>query len=107
MTFTFRGFPPIWAEKMHRETVQMLKDTHLHIVELKGRIMALQDDVNALSAQVVKVKDEITRKIADLIASVDALQAQIDAGNNIDLSMLRADIQSLDDIVPDVAPPTE
>lgn len=53
--------------------------------------MALQDEVNALTAQVKKGTSEILNKIAELEA----------ANPNVDLTDLKAAAQALDDVVPD------
>lgn len=59
-----------------------------------GFIMATQEAVNAIVAQVRKGTGEVVAKIAEL-------QAQVDAGAPVDLSELAAAAQALDDIVAD------
>lgn len=59
-----------------------------------GFIMATQEAVNAIVAQVKKGTGEVVAKIAEL-------QAQVDAGAPVDLSELAAAAQALDDIVAD------
>ena len=56
--------------------------------------MSQQEQIDALAAQLDKVKTEI-------LAQVAALQAQIDAGGVVDLTALTAAVQSLDDLNPD------
>lgn len=79
---------------------------HAHLVEhidrrtrhLEGVItMSAQDTIDAVVAKLAHAKAEVTAKLADL-------QAQIDAGvpaEQLDLGPLTAIAQSLDDIVPD------
>ncbi|MBB3752508.1 hypothetical protein FHT44_005020 [Mycolicibacterium sp. BK634] len=55
---------------------------------------AVQDTVDALTAQLGKAKDEIIAKVADL-------EAQVAAGEAPDLTALKAAVQALDDVVPD------
>lgn len=72
------------------------------IKRIEGTIMSeVQDAVDALTAQVVHVRDEVTAAIADL-------EAQIAAGVAApDLTALKAAVQSVDDIVADPAPVEE
>lgn len=56
--------------------------------------MSLQDTVNALTDQLSKAKNEIVSKISDL-------EAQVAAGEAVDLEPLKAAVQALDDVVPD------
>ena len=59
-----------------------------------GFIMATQEAVNAIVAQVKKGTAEVVAKIAEL-------QAAADAGQPVDLTELAAAAQALDDIVAD------
>lgn len=60
-----------------------------------GVIMGeVQDQVDAVVAELGKAKDEIVAKVADL-------EAQIAAGEAPDLTALKAAAQALDDVVPD------
>ena len=61
---------------------------------LEKILMSQQEQIDALAAQLDKVKTEI-------LAQVAALQAQIDAGGVVDLTALTAAVQSLDDLNPD------
>lgn len=72
------------------------------IKRIEGTIMSeVQDAVDALTAQVVHVRDEVTAAIADL-------EAQIAAGVAApDLTALKAAVQSVDDIVADAPAPVE
>ena len=70
----------------------------LFSVSALGRhLMSTQETVNAVVAQLAKVKDEIVGKIADLNVQIE------DAGvaDVVDTSELTAAAQALDDIVPD------
>lgn len=70
----------------------------LYAVSSLGRhLMATQDTINAVVAQLGKAKDEILAKIADLNVQI------ADAGveDVVDTSELTAVAQALDDIVPD------
>lgn len=59
-----------------------------------------QDAVDAVTAQLGKAKDEI-------LAEVAALQAQVDAGQPVDLTALKAAAQGLDDLNADPEPAPE
>jgi hypothetical protein len=61
--------------------------------------MSVQDAVNAITAQLVKAQGEITNRIADVQAQLDAAGV----AEQIDLSSLTAAAQALDDVVADVA----
>lgn len=63
--------------------------------------MAKQADVDALTAQVVKIGSEVQNVKTELAK----VQAQVDAlGVPVDLSALTAAIQSVDDLNPDAQP---
>jgi hypothetical protein len=89
-----------------------LTTTHNHFIEhidrktnqLSGVItLSTQDTINAVTAQLKKVKDELLAKIADLNVQIeDANVADV-----VDTSELTAAAQALDDIVPDPEPATE
>lgn len=73
--------------------------------ELKGVIVsAVQDAVDSITAQVLKSKDEVLGKIAEL-------EAAVAAGEVPDFTALKAAVQSVDDIVADApveeVPPAE
>lgn len=80
---------------------------HAHIVEhidrqvrsLERTVMSTtQDAVNAVVAQLRRAKLEI-------VSELEAVQAQVDAGEDVDLSALTEAAQALDDVVAvDVAP---
>ena len=53
-----------------------------------------QAQIDALAEQLGKAK-------AEIIAQVEALQAQIDAGGVVDLTALKAAVQGIDDLNPD------
>lgn len=83
-----------------------IRGTHKHLVEHVDRLyratrkaitMSAQDTVNTLVAQFKKGTAEVVGKIAEL-------QAQVDAGETVDLTELAAAARALDDIVPDPAP---
>jgi 16S rRNA G1207 methylase RsmC len=56
--------------------------------------MTSQDAVDAVTAQLSKAKEEI-------LAEVAALEAQVAAGQPVDLTGLKAAAQGLDDLTPD------
>lgn len=73
------------------------------LAQLRGDIVGLQDSVNALVEQLSKAKGEIVSKISEL-------EAQVAAGEAVDLEPLKAAVQALDDVVPDEVteePPAE
>lgn len=81
---------------------------HAHMVEHADRLthhlagvirLATQDALNAITAQLRKAKDELTAKLADVQAQLDAAGV----AEQVDLSELSAVAQALDDIVPDPA----
>lgn len=73
-------------------------------------IMSTQEVVDALTAQVVKVRAEVISARDTLTAELDNVKAQLaNAGvaEQVDLSGLTAAIQSVDDITPDPVPVVE
>jgi hypothetical protein len=65
---------------------------------LRGVIISeSQDAVDAVVAQLVKVRDEVVAEVANL-------EAQVAAGQAPDLTALKEIAQSLDDLNPDPAP---
>jgi hypothetical protein len=80
-------------------------DIHAHIRAAEQRtkeyiMSAAQDTVDQLTAQVLKSKDEVLGKIADL-------EAQVAAGEAPDFTELKAAVQGVDDVVADVVVPAE
>lgn len=74
--------------------------TLAHLTRILGRFtMSVQDAVNAITAQLTKAQVEITSRIADVQAQLDAAGV----AEQIDLSSLAAAAQALDDVVADVA----
>lgn len=71
------------------------------VILVRRTIMgAVQDAVDAITAQLEKAKTEIVTAISDL-------EAQVAAGETPDLTALRAAAQGLDDVVPDTIPTEE
>jgi hypothetical protein len=64
------------------------------IKKIGKQMSETQEKIDALAAQLAKVKNEI-------LAQVAALQAQIDDGAVVDLTALTAAVQGLDDLNPD------
>lgn len=58
---------------------------------------ALQDAIDQVTAQLDKAKQEI-------LAEIDKLETQVNAGEVPNLDALRAAAQGLDDVVPDSLP---
>lgn len=82
-----------------------VRDLHAHNRAMEERIKeyimsAAQDTVDQLTAQVLKSKDEVLGKIADL-------EAQVAAGETPDFTELKAAVQGVDDVVADVVVPAE
>jgi ElaB/YqjD/DUF883 family membrane-anchored ribosome-binding protein len=74
--------------------------TKADIQQLKESLMGkLQDTVDNITVQLGKAKDEI-------VAKIDELKAQVEAGETPDFTNLEAAAQALDDVVPDAAPDT-
>lgn len=70
-------------------------------------LMATQQDVDALTAQVVKIGDEVKTAHAVLVAELADVKAQLAAAGSadkVDLTGLAAAIQNVDDINPDPEP---
>ena len=63
---------PDWADHLHE---------HLH--RLGRQLMAAQDDINAIAADLGTIEDELT-------AGINELEAQITAGQTPDLSALQS-----------------
>lgn len=76
-------------------------------LSLIGRqLMATQQDVDALTAQVVKIGDEVKTAHAVLVTELADVKAQLAAAGSadkVDLTGLAAAIQNVDDINPDPA----
>lgn len=99
---------PAWARQLYGwlAVVQVQVDQHSVLLSrhgavqvlLKEEVMANQADIDAVVAELNDAAQEITTRI-------DELQAQVDAGQQIDLSSLRAAADRLRDVVPDA--PTE
>ena len=70
------------------------KDIYHKLLQIEKIMSALQQQIDAITAQNEKSRLEI-------IAKIDELQAKIDAGETVDLTALRASVQGIDDIVPD------
>lgn len=84
---------------------QWVCDIHAHIRVAEQRtkeliMSAAQDTVDQLTAQVLKSKDEVLGKIADL-------EARVAAGETPDFTELKAAVQGVDDVVADVVVPAE
>ena len=84
---------------------QWVCDIHAHIRVAEQRtkeliMSAAQDTVDQLTAQVLKSKDEVLGKIADL-------EARVAAGETPDFTELKAALQGVDDVVADVVVPAE
>lgn len=79
-----------------------LLDNTIHQIKRLRRLIVseAQDAVDAVTVQLGKAKDE-------LVAKIDDLQAQVDAGEAPDLTALREAAQALDDVVPDAVPEPE
>jgi hypothetical protein len=86
--------------------IRVLAELLTHLRRIEKRIVATQDDVNALSDKVTGVSDQVTK----VQAEVQALKDAQEAGNDLDLSALSAavdqlgaNVQTVDDINPDAA----
>jgi hypothetical protein len=69
-------------------------DILYHILKIEEIMSEQQAQIDALAEQLGKAK-------AEIIAQVEALQAQIDAGGVVDLTALKAAVQGIDDLNPD------
>jgi len=78
--------------------------TLFQLVALGAHLMSTQDAVNALTAQVAKIQNEVIAARDVLTAKLADVQAQLDAAGvteQVDLSELEAAVQALDDVNPD------
>jgi len=108
--FTLPHDAPHWARQLYGwlATVQVQVDHHSVAISrqqaaqvlIKEEVMANQADIDAVVTELNDAADEIT-------ARIDELQAQVDAGQTVDLSALRSAADRLRDVVPDApAEPT-
>jgi hypothetical protein len=72
---------------------------------LKELVVALVDDLNAIKGQLTNARSEIVGKIADLESALAYAGTQTAEVNDA-VAALKDVAKSLDDIVPDTAPPT-
>jgi hypothetical protein len=95
---------PAWARQLYgwlalvqvqadQHSVQVSRQ-HAAVALLKEEVMANQADIDAVVTELNDAAEEITTRI-------DELQAQVDAGQQVDLSQLRAAADRLRDVVPD------
>lgn len=84
---------------VHSNDVKL--DEILSVINNIGEKMATQEEIDALTAQVNKVMAEVTTAKQVLVDQIAALEAQIAAGQTVDLTALKAAVQSIDDINPD------
>jgi hypothetical protein len=64
--------------------------------------MSVQDQINAIVAQLHKAKDEIVGKLEEATAGIQAQLVDAGVAETVDLSALAGIAQALDDLVPDV-----
>jgi predicted nucleic acid-binding Zn-ribbon protein len=74
---------------MHAETIRRFNSLATQSTRIERNTMALQEDLDAVAA-------EITTATAAVVAEIDALEAQIAAGVTPDLTGLRAAAAALD-----------
>lgn len=95
----------------HSATLAALSFAIYQLTQIRKDIMSTQEVVDLLTAQVVKVNQEVVAAKDILVAKIVDLQAQLDdvgVGEQVDLSGLQDAVQALDDINPDVIEaPTE
>jgi hypothetical protein len=65
--------------------------------------MSVQDQINAIVAQLHKAKDEIVGKLEEATAGIQAQLVDAGVAEEVDLSALAGIAQALDDLVPDAA----
>lgn len=114
------GLPPDPPSNDHLcHLIEQIVIPHIRAIHLKvSRIMVteteLAADMRATKAQADKVNAELRGKMNDLNTKIDTLQATIDsAGTDVPAEVLsawndvKASLQTVDDIVPDVPAPSE
>lgn len=82
----------------------------LQLSTIGRQLMSTQEVVDALTAQVVKVRAEVVNARDALTAELDNVKAQLASAGvaeKVDLSGLSAAIQAVDDINPDPVPVVE
>lgn len=85
-----------------KETNSLINENSHLLSQIGIKIMALQEDVDLLTAQVNKVMTEIVNAKQALLDQIAALEAQIANNQPVDLTALKAAVQAIDDINPDV-----
>lgn len=78
----------------------------VQLSQMKGAVMGLVDDLNAIKEQLGKAKDEIVGKISDLESAL-AASGTPDPAVSAAVDSLKEAAQALDDVVPDVVAPVE
>ena len=94
----------------HAATLAALAFLIIETTLLGRHLMATQADVDKLTAQVVKIGDEVKAAHAVLVSELADLKAQLAAAGTaekVDLTGLAAAIQNVDDIHADPAPEPE
>ena len=101
---------PAWARQLYGwvATVQVQVDQHSVSISRQNAAQALlQEEVMANQADIDAVVTELNDAADEITARIDELQAQVDAGQQVDLSALRSAADRLRDVVPDApAEPT-
>lgn len=69
---------------------------------METRVSEVQDAVDAVVNQLVKVRAEVVKTREDLLDTIAGLEAEIAAGVKPDLTALKDIAQALDDLTPDV-----
>lgn len=96
---------PLWFDAA---ILAALSYSILQLVLIGRCLMATQSDVDALTAQVVKVALEVRTAHDVLVSELAEVKAQLAAAgvaDKVDLTALAAAIQNVDDINPDAVAP--
>lgn len=96
---------PLWFDAA---ILAALSYSILQLVLIGRCLMATQSDVDALTAQVVKVAQEVRTAHEVLVSELAEVKAQLAAAgvaDEVDLTALAAAIQNVDDINPDAVAP--
>lgn len=99
---------PNWARQLYGwlAVVQVQVDQHSVQLSRQGATLELlQEEVMATQADIDAVVTELNDAAREITTRIDELQAQVDAGQQIDLSALKTAADRLRDVVPDA--PTE
>ena len=102
--FTLPRDAPGWARQLYGwlATVQVQVDQHsIQLSRLTAAQELLQEEVMATQSDIDAIVAELNDAVAEITAKIDELEAQVAAGQAVDLTALKAAADRLRDVVPD------